>query len=55
MKSYNKPNTKVHEIELVQMIAQSIGKGSGQESADNSDARGYDYSSSSTWGSDEEE
>lgn len=52
-KTYINPNTEIHEIELQQMIAESLGKGEGTKSATESDAREYEVTSGSVW--DEEE
>lgn len=54
-KVYINPNTEIHEVELQQMIADSLGRGKGTKSASVADANEYEMieTSGSVW--DEEE
>ena len=55
MKKYINPNTEVHEIELQQMIAESLGKGVGTKNASVADANEGEMieTSGSVWGEEE--
>ncbi len=59
MKTYNKPNTEIHHIELQQMIA-ATGEGPGIKTENvnnNEDVLGkeHNFSSNSVWGDSAEE
>ena len=54
-KVYINPNTEIHEVELQQMIADSLGRGTGTKNASEADANEYEMTGDNTSVWDEEE